>query len=155
MVAGTSFRSAIIDSFRETLAETINVMVGFYILFAGTLAFGVIYNGARISLSERGRELASLRVLGFSTFEISYVLLGELALLTIVALPVGGGFGIGLSWMMTNLFETDLYRIPLHIEASTIGVTAVVILGAFVFSAAATWRRIDELDLIGVLKTRE
>ncbi|MBT5810536.1 MAG: FtsX-like permease family protein [Rhodospirillaceae bacterium] len=155
MVAGAAFRSAIINSFRETLADTINFMVGFYILFAGTLAFGVTYNSARISLSERGRELASLRVLGFSTLEISYVLLGELALLTLVALPVGGAFGMGLSWIMTQLFETDLYRIPLYIEPSTIGVTTVVILGAYIFSAAAIWGRIGALDLIGVLKTRE
>jgi putative ABC transport system permease protein len=155
MVAGVSFRAAIIRSFRDTLAETINFMVGFYIVFAGTLAFGVTYNSARISLSERGRELASLRVLGFSKLEISYVLLGELTLLTLAALPFGAVLGLGLSWMMTHLFETDLYRIPLYFERSTIGVTAIVIVAALGLSAASVWRRIEELDLIAVLKTRE
>ena len=109
----------------------------------------------RITLSERGRELASLRVLGFSRYEVSYILLGELAVLTFLAIPLGCVLGYGLSWYMTALFETDLYRIPMVIERSTFGFSIVMISLAVLGSGVLVRRRIDRLDLIAVLKTRE
>ena len=154
-VAGVMARAGMIQSFRETLAETTYIMVSFLVLFGGLVAFGVIYNSARISLSERGRELATLRVLGFTRFEVSYILLGELALLVVVALPLGCLIGYGISWGLTQAFETELYRIPLVIERSTYGMAATVGLVAAVVSGLIVRARLDRLDLVAVLKTRE
>ena len=92
-VAGAGFKRAVLQSFRESMAANMNLSIFINLIFAGIIAFGVVYNAARVSLSERSRELASLRVLGFTRAEISLILLGELALLTLVALPVGGLFG--------------------------------------------------------------
>ena len=88
-MAGAGFKRAVLQSFRETMAANMNLSILINLVFAGVIAFGVVYNAARVSLSERSRELASLRVLGFTRAEISLILLGELALLTLAALPVG------------------------------------------------------------------
>ena len=144
-----------IGSFRETLAETINFIVFFYVLFACLLATGVVYNAMRISLSERGRDLASLRVLGFTRGEVSYILLGEIALLTVLALPLGCLLGFGLAAVMTEQFETELYRIPMVIEHSTYGASIAVVAAASAACGLLVRRRIDRLDLIAALRTRE
>jgi putative ABC transport system permease protein len=154
-VAGVTLRDTAVKAFHDTIGDTMNFIVGFYVLFAGLLTFGVVYNSARISLSERGRELASLRVLGFTRFEISYILLGELAALTFIALPLGCALGYGLCWFLSAAFETELYRIPLHVERATFGYAAGVVLIAAAISGLIVRRRIDALDLIAVLKTRE
>ena len=154
-VAGVTLRTAAIDSFRATLAEMINFMVSFNVLFASLLAIGVVYNSARITLSERGRELASMRVLGFTRGETSYILLGELAALILFALPIGCLVGYLLAWSITQAFETEVYRMPAVIERATYGFSVgVVVLAAFL-SGVIVRRRIDRLDLIAVLKTRE
>ena len=95
-VAGAGFKRAVLQSFRDTMAANMNLSIAINLVFAGVIAFGVVYNAARVSLSERSRELASLRVLGFTRAEISLILLGELALLTLAALPVGAVFGYAL-----------------------------------------------------------
>ena len=154
-VAGVTIEKTAVESFRETLAENMLLMTTFNILFAGMIAFGVVYNSARISLSERGRELASLRVLGFTRAEVSWILLGEFALLTVAALIPGFVIGYGLSWSMAVGFETELFRIPLAIERSTYGFSAVVVLAAALLTGLVVRRRIDHLDLVAVLKTRE
>lgn len=154
-IAGVTIEKTAVESFRETLAENMLLMTSFNILFAGMIAFGVVYNSARISLSERGRELASLRVLGFTRAEVSWILLGEFALLTLAALIPGFVIGYGLSWLMAEGFETELFRIPLAIERSTYGFSAVVVLSAALLTGLVVRRRIDHLDLVAVLKTRE
>jgi putative ABC transport system permease protein len=154
-VAGVTVEKAAVESFRDTMAENMLVMTTFNILFAGMIAFGVVYNSARISLSERGRELASLRVLGFTRAEVSWILLGEFALLTVAALIPGFVIGYGLSWLMAMGFETELFRIPLAVERSTYGFAAVVVLSAAFLTGLLVRRRIDDLDLVAVLKTRE
>jgi putative ABC transport system permease protein len=130
-------------------------LVWFYVLFAGVIAFGVVYNAARIALSERGRELASLRVLGYTRFEVSYVLLGELAVLAILALPLGCLLGAGIASLLARAFQNDAFRIPTTIDASTYGVACLVVLAATAVSALLVRRRIGRLDLVAVLKTRE
>lgn len=155
MVAGTILRDAAVRTFRETMAETIDIIVAFYVAFAALLAGGVVYNSVRISLSERGRELATLRVLGFTRQEISYILLGELAIVTFLALPLGCLLGYGLAFFMTRLFETELYRIPFVIDADTFGYAVLVVATTAVLAGALVRRRLDRLDLIAVLKTRE
>lgn len=154
-VSGVMFRQAAVDTFHDTMAETLLIYVGFFAGFAGALGFGVVYNSARIALSERGRELATLRVLGFDRVEVSYILLAEVALLVLVALPVGCLMGRGLAWIMTTAFETELYRVPLVIEASTYGGSVLFAVAVTALSAALVRRRLDRLDLIAVLKTRE
>ena len=154
-IAGVTVEKAAVESFRDTLAESMLLMTTFNILFAGMIAFGVVYNSARISLSERGRELASLRVLGFTRAEVSWILLGEFALLTVAALIPGFVIGHGLSWAMAEGFETELFRIPLVIERGTYGFSALVVLSAALLTGLVVRRRIDHLDLVAVLKTRE
>ena len=154
-VSAVMLREAAITTFNDTLAETLLIYISFFAMFACTLGFGVVCNSTRIALSERGRELATLRVLGFSRAEISYILLGEVALLVLVGLPMGCIAGQGLAWLMTSAFETELYRVPLVIELSTYGMAILVALAATAASAALVRRRLDRLDLIAVLKTRE
>ncbi|MDH3701305.1 MAG: ABC transporter permease [Alphaproteobacteria bacterium] len=154
-IASVNVRRAAVDTFHETLAETILIYISFFTAFACTLAFGVVYNSARIALSERGRELATLRVLGFGRTEISYILLGEIAFLIAAALPLGCLAGYGLAWVFTSNFETELYRVPLFVEPATYGKAMVIGLAAAAASALLVRRRLDRLDLIAVLKTRE
>jgi len=154
-VAGVALRSAALESFEKTMVENVTIANTFYLLFAGLIAIGVVYNAARISLSERGRELATLRVLGFTRFEASYILLGELMLVTLAAVPVGCGMGYGLAWLTTFAFDVELYRIPLVLEPSTYGMAGLIVCAAAAVSGLVVRRRIDRLDLVAVLKTRE
>lgn len=154
-VAGVAVEAAALQSFRDTLAENMLLMTTFNVMFAGLIAFGVVYNSARISLSERGRELASLRVLGFTRFEVSWILLGEFAILTIAALPPGFLIGYGLAWLMTVGLENELFRFPLVVERATYGYAGLVVLASALFTGLLVRRRIDRLDLVAVLKTRE
>jgi len=154
-VSMVMLRRAAIRRFHETMAETMLLFVGFFVVFSSMLAFGVSYNATRVALSERARELATLRVLGLSKLEISYILLGEVAILTGVALPFGCLAGAGLSRLIADRFETELYRVPLIIEPSTYGLAMAMVLVAAAVAIAIVRRRVDRLDLIEVLKTRE
>ena len=124
-------------------------------MFACALAFGLVYNSTRIALSERGRELATLRVLGFSNMEISYILLGEMALFVFISLPLGCLAGYGLAWMIVTLMENELYRIPVIIFPDSYGISMSIILFAAVVSATIVQSKIRHLNLLEVLKTRE
>ncbi|HXV29374.1 MAG TPA: ABC transporter permease, partial [Sinorhizobium sp.] len=154
-VAAVLFRQAAIDTFYKTMGETIFIFIGFFVAFSLTLSVGVTYNSIRIALSERARELATLRVLGFSRWEISYILLGEVGILTWIAIPLGAVIGFSLAWYMTSAFETELYRVPLVLRDATYGKAALIALAAALSCAAIVRRRLDRLDLIAVLKTRE
>jgi putative ABC transport system permease protein len=154
-ITSVTVKDAAVQTFHETMAKTITIFISFFIVFSCALAFGVTYNAARISLSERGRELATLRVLGFTRAEISYILLGEVALLTFVALPLGCLAGYGLASLIVNAFETELYRVPMVVLASTFGWALTIGVAATAVSALLVRRRVDRLDLIAVLKTRE
>ncbi len=154
-IAGTEIRERAITNFYETMGETILIFTFINTLLAGIIAFGVVYNSARIALSERSRELASLRVLGFTRGEISYILLGELSLLTLTALPVGFLIGRFMCAYIAANLKTDLYRVPLILEASTYAFAAIVVLVCACISGLIIKRKLDHLDLIAVLKTRE
>jgi len=154
-IAGMAIKRATLQSFRETMAENILLLTFFNVLFAGVMAVGVVYNAARISLSERARELASLRVLGFTLGEVSFILLGEMAILTVVALPLGCGLGYGLAWVWTSSLDTDLYRIPLEVSKQTFGFSVMVVVSAAIASGLATFRLLAKLDMVQALKTRE
>jgi len=154
-VAGTVIKKSAIASFYETMGENILVFAFINTLLAGTIAFGVIYNSARIALSERGRELASLRVLGFTRGEVSYILLGELGLLTLLGILPGFLIGRGLCAYLSNAMQSDLYRVPLVTETSTYAFAATVVVISTVISGLLIWRKLAKLDLVGVLKTQE
>ena len=154
-VAGTVVRKSAIQSFYDTMAETVLFFSFIANILGATIAVGVVYNTARIALSERGRELASLRVLGFTHGEIAYILLGELALLTLAAIPLGFLVGEGLCAFLASQFKTDLYRVPLVLESDTYANAAAVVLLSALVSGAVIWRKLGRLDLVAVLKTRE
>ena len=154
-VAGVSSKRAAIDNFRDTLAQNLGVMIFFNVLFSSVIAFGVVYNAARISLSERSRELASLRVLGFTRAEISQILLGELAVILLVAVPLGLVLGYALAALVVLAFDTELYRFPLVVSPRTFAFAAITTIAAAAMSALVVRRQLDRLDLVAVLKTRE
>jgi putative ABC transport system permease protein len=154
-VAGTVIRTQEIKNFHRTMDETMLFWTYVATLFAVVIAVGVVYNSARITLTERSRELASLRVLGYTRGEISYILLGELALLTLAAVPIGLWFGRGLCGYIAISIENELYRVPLVLEPATYAFAASVVLAAATVSGLVVRRRLDRLDLIRVLKTKE
>jgi putative ABC transport system permease protein len=154
-VAGVSIKKISIRSFKDTVMENMLQMQFFNVIFACIIAFGVVYNTARIALSERGRELASLRVLGLTRGEISFILLGELAVLTLMALPLGIAMGWTLVRIVCLFLDTEMYRIPFVIAPATYGFSVTVVLIAALISGLIVRRRLDHLDLIAVLKTRE
>ena len=154
-VSNTVARKNMIGSFYDTAAEFVYIFVGFISALSIIITFGVIYNAARISLSERSRELASMRVLGFTQAEISFILLGELGILTLLAIPVGLLFGRLLSWYMILEIPQEIFRLPLIIEPSTYATAALVVIIAAILSGLIVRSRLDHLDLIAVLKTKE
>lgn len=154
-VSGVAFRDAVLKSFDQILERSMRTVSMVNVVFACIIAFGVVYNGARIALSERGNELASLRVLGFTQREVTWLLLGEQGVLTLLAVPLGFGLGVYTAWLLSLRLNTDLYRIPLVFDSATFSFAALVIVIAALFSGMLVARRINRLDLVAVLKTRE
>ena len=154
-VAGTVNVGDLVTNFYDTMGEQVNIFTYFMIFLAATITFGVVYNSARIALSERSRELASLRVLGFTRAEISYILLGELTILTLLAIPLGFLIGRWLCAFMISNLQSDLFRIPLVMDRRTYAFAALVVVISAIISALIVRRRLDHLDLVEVLKTKE
>lgn len=154
-VAGVGFKRAVLRNFRDVMAANMNLTIGINLLFASIIAFGVVYNAARVSLSERSRELASLRVLGFTRGEISLILLGELAILTLAALPVGAVLGYLLAALIVGSIESEVYRFPLYVSTQAVAQSFLGIIGAATVSGLLVRRHLDRLDLVAVLKIRE
>lgn len=154
-VAGTEVREKSIENFYDTMGETMLIFTFINTILAGIIAFGVVYNSARIALSERSRELASLRVLGFTRGEISYILLGELSALTIAAVPLGFIIGRAMCDYIAESMKTEIIRVPLILEPDTYAFAALVVLASACISGLIVRRKLDHLDLIAVLKTKE
>ena len=154
-VAGVSLTAVMLQNFRDTMAQNMSLQIFFNVLFAGIIAFGVVYNSARVSLSERERELASLRVLGFTRGEISLILFGELAVLTLAALPLGAGLGDLLGRFIMTGFSNEVYRLSFVSSSATIARSFLTVIAAACLSGLIVRRRLDRLDLVAVLKTRE
>ena len=154
-VSGVSLPATALASFNDTIARTLNVSTVILVGFAVIIAFGMVYNGARIALSERGHELASLRVLGFTRGEISFMLLGEQAILTSIAIPVGFALGYAIAGLITVVIDTELIRFPLFISAKTYTTAFLVVAGSAFLSGYLVRWRLRHLDLVAVLKTRE
>ena len=155
MVLGVSERDVTFTRFEDMIDENINTMLAFYISFAGAIAVGVVYNSARILFSERAHELATMRVLGYHRREVATVLLGELALLVVMAVPLGCILGNGLARMMTAMFSSDLFRLPFAPEPSSYGRAVLIVLAATALTTLLVVRRVTHLDMVRVLKGRD
>ncbi len=154
-VAGAFSKATMLRNMEEISARNIRIMSTVLTLFAAVIAVGVVYNNARIALAERTWELASLRVLGFTRAEVSALLLGEMAISIAVALPLGMALGFGLVQLITGLLKSDQFFFPVVILPRTYAWAALCIVAAGVASALVVRRRIDRLDMVAALKTRE
>ncbi|HEX6185093.1 MAG TPA: FtsX-like permease family protein [Pyrinomonadaceae bacterium] len=154
-VSGVIVPEAVLRNFNDTIARTVGTSTTVMVLFACVIVVGVVYNGARIALGERGRELASLRVLGFTQREVGVMLLGEQAFLTAAAVPLGYAAGLGLILLITRAVDSELMRLPLVVSGRTFALAAVVTSGAALFSGLLVGWRLRRLDLVAVLKSRE
>jgi putative ABC transport system permease protein len=154
-IIGASSRDEAVASWRQAMAEAFRTTISFYVGFAAAIAFGVAYNTVRISLSERARDLATLHVLGFGHGECAYILLGELAVLALAAIPLGVLGGVGLAHGLVAAYSRDEVRLPAIIEADSYGVATAAYLVAVGIAGVFVARRIWGLDLVAVLKTRE
>ncbi|MBO6937499.1 MAG: ABC transporter permease [Deltaproteobacteria bacterium] len=155
-VLSVNHMARVMETFREQSADNMFVFSLILTLFAATIAVGVVYNNARVSLSTRSRDLASLRVLGYTRAEVAGILLGELGLQVALAIPIGLVMGRGLAYaMMRGAADPEAFRLPIIISSRTYAFATVLTIAAALFSAWLVRRKIEHLDLIGVLKTRE
>lgn len=153
-ITGVVSHAASLAAMRRIMAQNLRMTL-VNIVVAAIIIFGVVYNSARISLAERARELASMRLLGYSRFDVSYILLGELGILTLAAIPVGCSLGYGFAHMLTEGTANEMFRLPLHIESASFGYAALVVLMTVVLTAMVVTRKIFQLDIVSILKTRE
>ena len=154
-VSWVAIKESMRENFRRTTAESINTFQRIYLVFATVVAFGVVYNNARISLAERARELATLRVIGFSRREVGAVLVTELVLLALIAVPLGLALGSGFAAGIVDQINTETVRVPLVLTASNYAFAVLVVLIASVLSALVVLRKLNQLDLVGALKAPE
>ena len=154
-VAGVSLKADARDAFQTLMDTGAGAMRYIMAAIAAMITFGIVYNAARIAYAERARDLASLRVIGFTKGEVAFVLLGELAAVTLVALPLGALLGYYLSFGIAAGFSSDLYQIPAVFTPESYGAAALAVITAAVASGWLVKRDIDRADLISALKTRE
>jgi putative ABC transport system permease protein len=154
-VVSVTRRAGLLRRFEEQSASMIITMAFIVMAFAATITIGVVYNNARVALSVRARDLASLRVLGFTRGEVSSILLGEMAIQVLLSLPIGLWFGQVLVVAIASTIDPEQYRLPILLTPRSYALAALVAIVSSAFSALLVRRRLDKLDLIGVLKTRE
>jgi putative ABC transport system permease protein len=154
-VAAMMNRRAGLASFETTLAQNLGIFTTLLAVFASILAFAMVYNVSRIALSERKRELASLRVLGFTRREVAFFLLGEQAILTLVAIPVGLLLGYQVCGLLTLAYQLESFRLPLVVTPQTRAFALGVVAVAAVVSSLLVRRTLDRIDLVAALKSRE
>ena len=154
-ISTVAIKESMRTSFRETTAQSMGLIQTVYLTFAVIVAFGVIYNNARISLAERARELATLRVVGMTQREVGAVIVIELLILAIIAVPIGLALGTGLATLIISSVNTETVRLPLVFTAHTYSFAIVVVLIASTLSAIVVLRKLRQLDLIAALKAPE
>lgn len=154
-ISGITFKIYAITNFYETFAQTVLIFTFFISLFAGTLAFGLVLNNALISFAEKNRELATLSVLGFTSIEVTFLLLGEIALLTLLAIPVGFVIGALLCQFLVFNLQSELYRVPLILTKSTFAYSCLVVIIASLVSCIFLYRKMTQLNLVTTLKAKE
>lgn len=151
-IIGLNITSVIQQIFEDIMAENLLKMVATNVMFASFISFGIIYNTARITISERSRELASLRVLGLTRAEVAYILFGELGLITLLSLPIGLFLGYSMSVGMAESMDSELFRIPVYLKNSTYGYAVLIVLFSAVVSFYLVWRQVDSIDLVSAQK---
>lgn len=154
-IEGIAFREALLESFQAISGESLQIMTGIIVLFACIITFSVVYNSARLALSERSHELATLRVMGFTQTEIAFILLGEQTLLTFIAIPLGLGLGVLLLWLLVQAYNTELYRLPLTLNSGIYGLTALIVIVTSLISNLLIYSQLQALNLVTVLKIQE
>ncbi|RFF29870.1 ABC transporter permease [Wenzhouxiangella sediminis] len=154
-VAGIGLIAQAEADIRGYIEDTMLGTMGVMLLLAVSIAFAVVYNSARIAFAERERELATLRVLGFGRGEVAWILVGELFVLTLLAIPLGWLLGTGLAWILTEAIEMDLFRIPFVISRQAYAMSAAGVLAAAVLSALLIAPRLARLDMVTALKSVE
>jgi len=154
-VSWVAIKNSLRENFRKTTAASIGLIQKIYMAFAMVVAFGVVYNNARISLAERARELATLRVVGFSRREVGTVLVTELVILAMLAVPLGLLIGTGFATGILRAVNTETVRLPLVLTASNYAFAVLVVTIASTFSAVLVLRKLSQLNLVGALKAPE
>ena len=154
-VAGAFSKATMLRNMQEITARNVRIMSTVLTLFASVIAIGVVYNNARIALAERSWELASLRVLGMTRGEVAALLLGEMAISIAIALPLGMALGWALVHTIVDLLKNDQFFFPIVIQPRTYAWAGLCVVAAGVASALVVRRRIDRLDMVAALKTRE
>jgi len=155
LVAGVSLKGDRRAALQRIMNEGAGAMRYVMALIAAIITFGVVYNAARVAQAERSRDLASLRVLGFTRGEVSFVFLGELTVITILALPVGAAMGYYLTFAVSAGFSTDLYQISSDFNPTSYGTAIIIVVASSLVSGWLVNRDIDKADLVTSLKTRE
>ncbi len=154
-VSWVGIKNSLRENFRQTTAASINLIQKIYSAFAIVVAIGVVYNNARISLAERARELATLRVVGFSEREVGAVLITELAILALIALPLGLLLGTGFATFLVQSINTETVRLPVILTPHNYAFATLIVTVAAAVSAVVVLRRLKQLDLVGALKAPE
>jgi putative ABC transport system permease protein len=154
-ISSVAIKESLRASFRETTAQSMGLISTIYLTFAVVVAFGVIYNNARISLAERARELATLRVIGMTQGEVGAVIVIELAILAVLAVPLGLVLGSGFSALIIGSVNTETVRLPLVFTSYTYSFAVLVVLLASTLSALVVLRKLRQLDLLAALKAPE
>ena len=154
-IVGVFSKATLLRNMQEVSARNVRIMSTILTFFASIIAVGVVYNNARIALAERTWELASLRVLGFTRAEVSGLLLGEMAIGIAIALPLGMALGYGLVHLIAGLLKSDQFLFPVVIQPPTYAWAGIAVLVSGLASALVVRRRIDKLDMVAALKTRE
>jgi putative ABC transport system permease protein len=154
-IVGAFSKATLLRNMQDISARNIRIISGILTLFAAVIAIGVVYNNARIALAERTWELASMRVLGFTRAEVSGLLLGEMAIGIAIALPIGMALGLGLVHLLSELLKSDQFFFPVAIQPRTYAWACIAVVASGVASALVVRRRIDKLDMVAALKTRE
>ena len=154
-VAGVTIQRFALESYRRTMAENVLRMKAINVFFAGVVALGVVYNSARITLAERSRELASLRVLGFTRGETARILFGELTVIVLLAIPLGCFIGYLFAGMLSASLSTEVHRFPLLVRRETYFFATAVTIVASLLSGWTVRHRLFRLDLVAVLKARD
>jgi putative ABC transport system permease protein len=154
-VVGVSRRDASVESFNETFGQSLLIVAFVFLVIAGTLAFAMVFNTARTVFDERRRELATMRVLGMTRSETAYILLAELVVLTLLAVPLGMALGYGLAAILARAMQSELFRLPVILEASSYARATMTLFGAAALSMVWSAWDLARLDVKEALAARD
>jgi putative ABC transport system permease protein len=155
VIESVTMKAYTLTSFLDQIGNLVLVSAAILTGFAIIIAAGVVYNSARIGLQERAWELASLRVLGFTRAEVARILFGEFMIEILVAIPIGIVLAQGFVDLIASVQSNESFAVPAEIGARTFAAATLVVIAAAAASAHIVRRRIDRLDLVAVLKTRD